>query len=207
MIKAVTFDLDGVYFTPQSFPNFKANLPKKVKDEEKVNWVLYQSPQMLDFKKGKFSESDYWDFAKKELGMEISNEEIFKILRDSYSVNSSVRDYVLKIRSNGLKTCICSNNFVTRKRELDIKFNYLKDFDVVVFSYEVGIMKPDRGIFEALIKQSGVKPDEIIYADDDQSKLAGAIELGIRSFVYEGFEKFQEKVNSLCRTCFASPSQ
>jgi len=37
MIKAVTFDLDGVYFTPQSFKNFKVNLPKKITDREKVD--------------------------------------------------------------------------------------------------------------------------------------------------------------------------
>ena len=101
------------------------------------------------------------------------------------------------MRNSCLKTCLCSNNFVTRIRELDTKFGFLKDFDVKVFSYEVGIMKPEKGIFEALISQSGVKPEEIVYADDDESKLQGAIDLGINAFVYEGFEKFKEKVNSL----------
>lgn len=195
MIKAVTFDLDGVYFTSQSFKNFKANLPKKIVDEEKVNWVLYKSREMLNFKMGKMSENDYWDFVRKELGVELSNSEIFTLLRDSYEINPEVRDFVLEVKANGLKTCICSNNFVTRIRELNTKFNFLKDFDVKVFSYEVGIMKPDKGIFDELIKQSGVKPEEIVYSDDDESKLMGAIELGINAFVYEGFEKFREKIN------------
>lgn len=197
MIKAVTFDLDGVYFTPQSFKNFKANLPKKVADEEKVNWVLYKSPEMQNFKTGKMRENEYWDFVRKELGVELRNDGIFKLLRDSYEVNTEVKDFVSEVKSKGLKTCICSNNFVTRIREVDSKFGFLKDFDIKVFSFEVGIMKPGKGIFEILIKQSGVYPKEILYADDDASKLTGAIELGINAFVYEGFEKFKEKVNSL----------
>ena|SRR3989344_1042406 len=197
MMKAVTFDLDGVYFTPQSFKNFKANLPKKVMDEYKLNWVLYKSPEMLNFKMGKMEENEYWDFVRKELGVELNNSEIFKLLRDSYEVNPEVKEYVNEVKAKGLKTCICSNNFVTRIRELNSKFDFLKDFDVKVLSYEVGIMKPEKGIFEVLIKQSGVKPEEIVYADDDESKLQGAIDLGINAFVYEGFEKFKEKVNTL----------
>ena len=148
MIKAVTFDLDGVYFTPQSFKNFRANLAMNVTDEDKANWVLYKSPEMFNFKMGKMDEDDYWNFARRELGIETSNDEIFKLLRDSYEVNPEVRDYISEVRARGLKTCICSNNFVTRIRELDTKFNFLKDFDIKVFSYKVGVMKPEKGILK-----------------------------------------------------------
>lgn len=197
MIKAVTFDLDGVYFAPQSFKNFKTNLPKKVTDEEKVNWVLYKSPEMLSFKSGKMAENDYWDFVRRELGVELDNADIFQLLQDSYEVNSEVRTYVEKVKAAGLKTCICSNNFVTRIRELNNKYNFLTDFDVRVFSYEVGIIKPEKGIFEALINQARVQPEEIVYADDDETKLKGALELGIKAFVYEGFEKYIKQLESL----------
>jgi putative hydrolase of the HAD superfamily len=197
MIKAVTFDLDGVYFTPQSFKNFKTNLPKKVTDEDKVNWVLYKSPEMLSFKSGKLEETEYWNFVRQELGVELDNVGIFKLLQDSYVIDPEVRAYVKRVKTAGLKTCICSNNFVTRIRELDNKFSFLADFDVQVFSYKAGIMKPEKGIFEDLIKQSGVNPEEIVYADDDESKIKGALELGIKAFVYEGFEKYIQQLESL----------
>lgn len=197
MIKAVTFDLDGVYFTPESFRNFKKNLPKKVTGEEKVNWVLYKSPEILAFKSGKMSENAFWAFAKSQLGINMENAGIFKVLRDNYEVNPEVHEYVIKIRKTGLKTCICSNNFVTRVRELNNKFDFLKHFDVKVFSFEEGVLKPEKAIFRKLIKRSGVKPDEIVYSDDDVSKLQGARDLGINTFVYEGFDKFALKLTEL----------
>jgi putative hydrolase of the HAD superfamily len=197
MIKVVTFDLDGVYFTPQSFKNFKAKLPKTVTNEEKINWVLYKSSEMMNFKTGKMGENDYWNYARRELGIKLDDSEIFNILRDSYEINPEVKDFISEIKSKGLKTCICSNNFVTRIRELDSEFNFLKDFDIKIFSFEVGIMKPDKRIFETLIKQSEVEPKEIVYADDDVSKLQGAIELGINAFVYEDFRSFKNKINFL----------
>lgn len=197
MIKAVTFDLDGVFFTAQSFRRFKTKLPKSETEEDKVNWVLYKSPQMLDFKSGKISEENYWEFARKELGITYSNSEIFNLLAESYEIDSQVQDFVRRVRERGLKTCICSNNFETRIRELEKKFNFLSDFDVKIFSYEAEIMKPDVQIFRLLAEKSGVKPSEIVYSDDDQSKLSGALELGIQAFVYEGFDKFSKKVNEL----------
>ena len=51
---------------------------------------------------GKMQEAAYWDFVRKELGVEASNEEIYKLLRDSYEVNPEVRDYVQEVKAKGL---------------------------------------------------------------------------------------------------------
>jgi epoxide hydrolase-like predicted phosphatase len=197
MIKAICFDLDGVYFTPESFKKFKKNLPKKVNDPDKADYVLHDSEELLNFKNGKITEKDYWDFARSKLGIKVSNEEIFAILRDSYEVNSDVKNYVKKVRSAGYKTCICSNNFETRVRELDKKFSFIQEFDVVVFSYQVGVMKPDVKIFQELVKKIRVNPEEIIYSDDNEDKLEGAKSLGIKTFVYEDFKSFQRRLEEL----------
>lgn len=197
MIKAITFDLDGVYFTSESFKRFKANLPKATSDEAAVNQVLYKSPQMQLFKTGKISEDNFWAYARQELGINVSNPDIFRILRDSYEINPQVRDYVHQVKSAGYKTCICTNNFITRIRELNKKFNFLADFDIQVISYEVGYIKPDPRIFQALLERSQVLPGELVYSDDDSSKLTGAKDLGINAFAYEGFDKFVTSLHSL----------
>ncbi len=199
MIRAVTFDLDGVYFTAESFKNFKTNLPKSTTDEVLLNSVLYTSNEMKAFKRGELAEDAYWDFARQQLGITVDNPTIFKILADSYQVNPEVQNYVRMVRTQGMKTCICSNNFITRIRELDAKFDFLKDFDVHIFSFDVGILKPDKGIFQALVDKLGMKPHEIIYADDDSTKLRGALQTGLNAFVYKGFDHFKLRVDALSK--------
>lgn len=196
MIKAICFDLDGVYFTPESFINFKSNLPKKVTNPDIVNDVLYRQ-NMLLFKTGKMTEAGYWDDATKKLGITADFDEICAIMRDSYEVNADVVEYVHKVRRAGYITCICSNNFETRIRELNKKFDFISNFDVSVFSYEVGVMKPDKKIFEVLINRAGVEPNELVYSDDSAEKLGGALELGINAFVYENFDQFKNKLSFL----------
>jgi HAD superfamily hydrolase (TIGR01509 family) len=83
---------------------------------------------------------------------------------------------------------------VTRIRELNKKFDFLKDFDVQVFSYDVGVTKPDKKIFESLVKKSKVDANQIVYSDDSPIKLSGAEELGIHTFVFENVDGFVEKL-------------
>jgi putative hydrolase of the HAD superfamily len=192
MIKAVTFDLDGVYFTAESFPRFV----NCFLDPEKAMQVLKKSNEMADFKLGKMSEKDYWDYVRKELAVPYSNEEIFTMLRDSYEVNQQVRDFELEICARGIKTCICTNNFVTRIRELNKKFDFLKDFDVKVISCEVGVAKPGKEIFEELVRQACCEASEIIYADDNESSYKSALSVGINAFLYTSFEDLKTKCST-----------
>lgn len=192
MVKAITFDLDGVYFKEGCWGNFMKNLPKKITDEEKIKYVLVKSPEMTAFRIGNISEENFWNFARRELEIRVDNEGIFKSLRDSYEINPEVSNFVKEVRAKGLKTCICSSNTVTRTRELNKKFDFFKDFDVRVFSFEVGIAKPDKGIFEELVRQTGCQANEIIYADDNEISYQSALSVGINAFLYTGFEDFKK---------------
>lgn len=180
MIKAVTFDLDGVYFTADSFSNFKKSL----------GIDSFPDDLMTSFKKGELTEDQFWDSVRQKFNLNLSNQEISMLLADSYQVNQNVIDTVKKVRELGVKTCICTNNFPTRINALNQKFNFLIDFDVQVFSYQVGATKPDPKIFQVLISQSDCLPDEIIFADDKQENVDSAKQLGINAFLYTNFNDF-----------------
>lgn len=187
MIKAVTFDLDGVYFTSESFSNFKKSLGVH----------NFNDDAMAQFKRGEISEDKFWDLTRQEFDIKLSNQEISELLADSYSVNQNVVDVVKKVRNLGIKTCICTNNFPTRINSLDNKFNFLNDFDVQIFSYQVGAMKPDLKIFQSLIEKSEYQPSEIIFADDKQANVDAALSLGINAFLYTNFDAFIKQLQYL----------
>ena len=185
----ICFDLDGLYFTDESFQKFKErlapNTEKPIRD-----LVLALSDEMRAFKSGTMSEEAYRERAKSELGLSCSNEEIYTILRESYEVNKKVEQLAKTLRQKWYKIWICSNNFPSRVRELDKKFHFLDNFDVHIFSYEVGAMKPDQKIFQILIDKSGVEASKIIYSDDKEEKLEWAKKLWIQTFVFHGFDEF-----------------
>ncbi len=197
MIKAITFDLDGVYFTSESFKSFKSKLPKKVTDPATIDQVFHHSLENKQFRRGERSEDDFWAYAKSELGITLTNDEIFQFLATCYQVDPQVVEIVKKVRSLGYKTCICTNNYSTRIRVLNQKFNFLNDFDVHIFSYQVGVTKPDPMIYQALITTTGHLPSEIAYSDDRVDNVTAAQKLGINSFVYQDFAGFINRLKTL----------
>lgn len=197
MIKAVTFDLDGVYFTQESIDSFIDKFPKKITDWDQMIYVLAKSEEMTKFKKGIISENEYWPYVQKEFGVKISLEDISQLYMNSYQVNNNVVNVVKNVRKLGIKTCICTNNYPTRINALNKKFNFLNDFDVQIFSYQVGAMKPDLKIFQSLIKKTNCLPNEIVFADDKQSNVDAAVSLGINAFLYSDFSTFLKKLLDL----------
>lgn len=195
MVKAVCFDLDGVYFTEDGFRGFKDSLEALGATREHINHQLHGKPMEL-FKRGQVTEEEYWQETIKTLGINIDVDVIISMLAEHYEVNLEVQALVTKLRERGIQTCICSNNFVTRVEQLDGKFSFLKDFDVAVFSYEVGVLKPSITIFKELVRRTELDPDEIVYSDDSEQKITGALKLGIQAFPYQNYRQFLSKLET-----------
>ena len=196
MIKAVCFDLDGVFFKEDSFNNFKNTISVLSNNPEIIDDVFH-GEMMISFKKGEISEENYWEYVRNVLKIDISNEEIFKKLRESYNTNKEILNIINTIKKTNLLTCICSNNFISRIRELDKKYNFLGLFDIKILSYEVGFLKPQKEIFQELINSCGLRPDEILYSDDNEKKLIGAEDLGITTFVFNSIDSFIMELKKL----------
>lgn len=197
MIKAITFDLDGVYF-PNGKANFMLALEKLGVSPEEAKRVFLKSDQMNQlYKNGKMTDDEFWTWAAQEWKLGKTPQELIKLLVDSYDVDENVVSIVKKVRANGYKTLVCSNNFAARVNGLQERFGFLNNFDASVFAYEVGASKPSLAIFQELVKRSGVDAESIVFADDNPDNLAGANEIGITTFLYEGFDKFVEQLKFL----------
>lgn len=197
MIKAICFDLDGVYFLNGKSNFIKALVNLGVTEDEAKQVFLKSDEMNARYKLGKMTDDEYWTWALNQWHLQMSVQEIVDLLIEGYETNPQAVDYVKKVRQAGYKTVICSNNFPARINGLQKRFGFLDDFDAIVLSYEVGFVKPDKGIFEALVKKSGVLPTEIVYSDDDESKMAGAKERGIYTFLYTDFDAFMKHLEGL----------
>jgi HAD superfamily hydrolase (TIGR01509 family) len=190
LIKAICFDLDGVFFTEDSFRKFKKTI-SVLSNKPNIIDDVFHGEMMCSFKKGDISENNYWEYVRNILNINISNYDIYKILRDSYNTNREIIKIISNIKKSNIKTCICSNNFISRIRELDKKFNFLELFDTKILSYEVGCLKPHREIFQNLINSCQLMPNEILYSDDNETKLIGAKDIGITTYVYNTIDSFK----------------
>lgn len=81
----------------------------------------------------------------------------------------------------------------------NIASNYVRDtlldtdeqslFDDMVFSYEVGMTKPDTRIFSLACERLNVHPQEAILVDDIEPYCQAAEQVGMKSVVYGDFNQ------------------
>lgn len=101
-----------------------------------------------------------------------------------------------KKRTPGLKI-ISINNEAKELNEYRINNFKLHDFfDAFVSSCEVGMRKPDPGIFRLALGIAQAKPNECLYFDDRAMLVEAAKKEGIHAYHHEGFERTKKVIEN-----------
>lgn len=107
---------------------------------------------------------DFWDVYLGELNVELAD--YFSGLRPRY------------------RTALLSNSFIgARERECG-RYRFDEMCDLIVYSHEVGLAKPDRRIYELTCARLGLAPAEIVFLDDAERCVAGARDAGLHAILY-----------------------
>jgi putative hydrolase of the HAD superfamily len=69
--------------------------------------------------------------------------------------------------------------------------------DLLVYSHEEGIAKPEPAIYLRTCERLGVGPDETVFVDDTQACVAAARELGMRGVRFETAAQALAEVDAL----------
>lgn len=73
----------------------------------------------------------------------------------------------------------------------------LEEFDGLVFSCEVGLLKPEKAIYEKALALAGTPPWKTAFFDDVKAYATAATQIGIHGRVFTTVEQFQEDLAKL----------
>jgi epoxide hydrolase-like predicted phosphatase len=197
-VKAICFDLDGVYFTPQGKQSFHRALSEEFgADSEKIDEIMYRSDAMRDLVTGRIEPHEFWKYLRNETNITADDNTLMARWVRDYKVDENVQKAVRSAKEQGYITCVCTNNNAARLPILKSTFKLNDEFNVIVSSHEIGFTKPSKEIFQSLLEKVAVQPNELVYSDDNPDRLQGAKELGITVFVYEDFNQFLNRLREL----------
>jgi FMN phosphatase YigB (HAD superfamily) len=87
----------------------------------------------------------------------------------------------------------CLSNDVGRwSRRLREKLGIEPLLAGAVISSDAKVRKPDHGIYERLLAETGRQPPELLFVDDRATNVAGAAALGIPAIEFAGPQTFRE---------------
>ena len=100
-------------------------------------------------------------------------------------LNPEMLELAREIKSRGLKTAILSNMPFDLLAELRRKFDWLDEFDVQIWSCELGVIKPDAEIYHACLAALDCEAERALFFDDRPRNVEGARQIGIQAHVFE----------------------
>lgn len=109
-------------------------------------------------------------------------------------------DILLYLRAKGYHLGAISNGITIKQWEKLIRLRIHSFFDSVITSQEIGISKPDIGIFEEAMKQMNCKPEKSIMVGNKLDiDIMGAVNAGMKAVLVnsEITEEEKEKIKDL----------
>ncbi|MEX2171442.1 MAG: HAD family phosphatase [Pirellulales bacterium] len=130
---------------------------------------------------GAITADEYYDVLCEALGKCPPREKLSRAACDIFDVIPETRLLVERLAAAGNRMAILSNtNLVHWQFVTDGRYPHLNEcFLPPLLSCEVGVMKPDRRIYEVATERTGVTPSEVFFVDDRPDNVAGAIAAGI----------------------------
>lgn len=111
------------------------------------------------------------------------------VLEDDYwrwyvgTLDERLFDWFVGQRRHRLTAILSNSSPGARERERHHGFESVVDH--LVYSHEVGLAKPDPAVYALTTQRLGVRPEEVLFLDDDEPRVEAARATGWRAVLHE----------------------
>ena len=169
MPRAVVLDAFGTTVTPVARIGPYHKVLKGAEDFRAARMAALTLNKTLPELAGHLNLGSVGDHVMEELELEVSGIRAFP----------DTLPFLANLRERKVAVAVCSNlasAYGDKVRQL------LKDCQHFIFSYEVGLVKPDAGIYQAVSDVLGVRPDETVFiGDTSAADVDGPIAFGMKA--------------------------
>ncbi|MFA4981777.1 MAG: HAD family phosphatase [Candidatus Omnitrophota bacterium] len=160
-------------------------------DTGKIYDIFFDSEITKDFEKGLIPPEEFHKRAASLIGFKMSYKDFAKIWNDIFWEDEGSCALARELKGS-YRLFLLSNVNKLHFEYIRNKFDIIGIFDEIILSYELGSVKPERAIYDNVIKRAGGKKEGILYIDDREDLIKEAQMLGIESVRYEGADKLRE---------------
>jgi putative hydrolase of the HAD superfamily len=97
----------------------------------------------------------------------------------------------LRLKEHGLLTAILSNMGDNVLENMEREFDWLPRFDVLVWSFQLHMAKPDPAIYRHTLAALGAKPEETLFLDDRLVNVEAARAMGMRALEFSTVDRLR----------------
>jgi putative hydrolase of the HAD superfamily len=147
------------------------------------------------YDEGKLTGIGYWRNFLREAGLTLGPGALEELnlwdARMWTTQNLAMVAWQAQLKERGLLTAILSNIGDAVLKSVEREFDWIHRFDVLVWSFQLHMAKPDPAIYRHLLKELGTRPEETLFLDDKPVNVEAARALGIHAIEFTTIERLR----------------
>lgn len=196
-LKLILFDIGNVLLKFDHQLMF-AQLGELAGVEAKVCESFFEDNELhLRFEKGLITANEVYNLYKKETCAAFDFDAFAYAISDIFEVIESTASLARRLKNAGYQIALGSNTNEAHMRFARERFAFFDDFDEWVFSYELGVRKPEQEFYKLALERCGVTARECVFIDDLEVNCAAARQMGLTAITYVNFEQLVQELFAL----------
>lgn len=187
MIKAIIFDCFGV-LTTDTWRAFVDSLPETAD-------ILRARELNQQYDAGMLTKEEFLEQVQEATGHKPAQVE--EMLDNEVTKNTPLLDYIRELRAKGFVIGLLSNIATPWITDAFLAPDEQELFDEMVFSFQVGITKPDPRIFMLTCERLRVGPHEAVLVDDIERHCTAAKGEGMQAIVYQDLRQLKSELEPI----------
>ena len=196
-LRAVVFDYGMVLTGPPDAEARAALLRVTGLTEDRFDAIYWAD--RLAYDEGKLTGIAFWTKFVNESGLNPAPDRLGAVVEELNGLdaqmwttqNLEMLAWQAELNRRGLRTAILSNMGDSVLAKMKRKFDWLTRFDVLVWSYQLRMAKPDPAIYLHVLKELGTRPEETLFLDDKLENIEAAQALGLHAIQFSSVEKLR----------------
>lgn len=195
-LRAVVFDY-GMVLTGPPDPQAHSELMRITGlDEARLDTFYWADRQAYD--EGKLTGIEFWQKIDRDAGLKLGAKLVEELnhwdARMWTTQNDAMIAWQQKLKERGIRTAVLSNMGDSVHENIEREFKWLARFDVLVWSYELKMAKPDEAIFRYALDKLGTAPEQTLFLDDKRANVEAANALGLKGLVFSDVDQLREEL-------------
>ena len=192
MIKAIIFDIGEVLqIDPKGERYEKLSRGFGIPAKEIKNFIeAHRSELWL----GKLNNRQFCDLIKEKFGIEKDIIPAWEKVYNEIPLNKEIIKILPELKKN-CKLAVISNAHEASSSVRKEKF--AKIFEFMIFSCDVGFMKPQKEIFDMALEKLELKPEECVMIDDNEKNLSTPSQMGFKTILFKSNSQLIKELKSL----------
>jgi FMN phosphatase YigB (HAD superfamily) len=164
---------------------------------QKIYEFIALSPLLLKYETGLITREQFFSAVCESTGYCGGIEEFGGFFADIFTPIEPMVELHSALRKAEIPTYIFSNTNDLAISHIRKNFPFFSNFDGYILSYEVGAMKPDAKIYEALEKMAGKRGPDVLYLDDRLENISAGAARGWQVILQETPQKTVAAIRKL----------